>query len=76
MTGNKFFSKTDVNMGRQPEIDLSKAVVIFFLATIHVYVECSTEKQLWGGLPYFRWSLGSTNVYVFHGYWSGIYKEK
>lgn len=53
MTGNKFFSKTDVNMGRQPEIDLSKAVVIFFLATIHVYVECSTENQLWGGLPYF-----------------------
>ena len=40
MTGNKFFSKTDVNMGRQPEIDLSKAVVIFFLATIKLPSFC------------------------------------
>lgn len=42
----------EVNTGRQKEIDLAKAVVIFFLATIHVYVECSTDLQLWGGLPY------------------------
>lgn len=38
---------------RQPEVDLAKAVVIFFLATIHAYVECSTDDQLWHGLPYF-----------------------
>lgn len=38
---------------RQPEVDFAKAVLIFFLATIHVYVECSTDLQLWHGLPYF-----------------------
>lgn len=38
---------------RQPEVDLAKAIVIFFLATIHMYVECSTDDQLWTGLPYF-----------------------
>ena len=38
---------------RQPEVDITKAFVIFFLATIHCFVECSTDKQLWGGLPYF-----------------------
>lgn len=38
---------------RQPEVDLTKAFITFFLATIHVFVECSTENQLWTGLPYF-----------------------
>lgn len=38
---------------RQPEVDMTKALVIFFLATIHAYVECSTDDQLWHGLPYF-----------------------
>lgn len=38
---------------RQPEVDMAKAIVIFFLATIHVFVECSTDEQLWEGLPYF-----------------------
>lgn len=38
---------------RQPEVDLTKAFVTFFLATIHVFVECSTDDQLWTGLPYF-----------------------
>ncbi len=47
------FETTEVNTGRQKEVDLAKAVVIFFLATIHVYVECSTDDQLWVGLPYF-----------------------
>ncbi len=47
------FSDVPCNTGRQNELDLSKAVVIFFLATIHAYVECSTDDQLWSGLPYF-----------------------
>ena len=47
------FDRKEVNTGRQPEIDLCKAVVIFFLATIHVYVESSTDQQLFHGLPYF-----------------------
>ena len=38
---------------RQPEVDMTKALVIFFLATIHCFVECSTDAQLWKGLPYF-----------------------
>lgn len=38
---------------RQPEVDLTKAFVTFFLAAIHVFVECSTDDQLWTGLPYF-----------------------
>ena len=38
---------------RQPEVDMAKAILTFFLATIHVYVECSTDDQLWVGLPYF-----------------------
>ncbi len=38
---------------RQPEVDLTKAFITFFLATIHVFVECSTDDQLWSGLPYF-----------------------
>ena len=38
---------------RQPEVDFAKAVLIFFLATIHCFVECSTDEQLWHGLPYF-----------------------
>ena len=38
---------------RQPEVDLTKALVVFFLATIHCFVECSTDTQLWTGLPYF-----------------------
>ena len=47
------FSDKEVNTGRQPEMDLAKAVIIFLLASIHMYVACSTEKQLWTGLPYF-----------------------
>ena len=38
---------------RQPEVDMTKALVIFFLATIHAFVECSTDDALWHGLPYF-----------------------
>ena len=53
MESKGIFVKEEVNTGRQPELDLAKAVVIFFLATIHVYVECSTDAQLWTGLPYF-----------------------
>ena len=49
----ELFADEPVNTGRQPEIDLCRAVVVFFLATIHCFVECSTDEQLWQKLPYF-----------------------
>jgi Predicted membrane protein len=50
---NKIFSEDKVNIGRQPEVDMAKAVVIFFLASIHVFVECTSEEGLSSGIPYF-----------------------
>ncbi len=51
--GTHMFDKNEVNTGRQPELDICKGIVAFLLATIHVYVECSTSEQLFHGLPYF-----------------------
>lgn len=53
MSGEKIFSKQIINEGRQPEVDIAKAVVIVFLATIHVFVECTTEAGRSHGVPYF-----------------------
>ncbi len=40
------------NSGRQKELDVARAVVIFFLALIHLTIECSTEEALGSGIPY------------------------
>ena len=52
--GFGIFSDEEVNTGRQPELDLTKAVVIFSLAMIHTFV-CATppEKLEYWGVPYF-----------------------
>ncbi len=46
------FYSFPINSGRQTELDLARAVVIFFLAFIHITIECSTDEALCGGIPY------------------------
>lgn len=48
----KVLSDSPINRGRQPELDLARAVVIFFLALIHLTIECSTDAALGSGIPY------------------------
>lgn len=49
----KIFSREIVNSGRQPELDLAKAVLIFCLALVHCIIECTPEEQLAHGIPFF-----------------------
>ncbi len=46
-------SKEAVNKGRQNELDIAKAFLIFSLAVVHTFCECSTPEALWKGMPYF-----------------------
>ena len=46
-------SKEAVNKGRQKELDIAKAFLIFSLAVVHTFCECSTPEALWKGMPYF-----------------------
>lgn len=46
------FSEETVNSGRQPELDLAKAVIIFCLALIHCTIECTPAEGLRSGIPY------------------------
>ncbi len=48
----RMFHELPLNNGRQVELDLARAVVIFFLAFIHITIECSTDEALCGGIPY------------------------
>ncbi len=48
----RVFHDLPLNTGRQRELDLARAVVIFFLAFIHITIECSTDEALCGGIPY------------------------
>ena len=48
----KIFSDNIVNSGRQQELDLAKAVMIFFLPFIHCTIECTSEYGLNYGLPF------------------------
>lgn len=41
-----------INTGRQPELDIAKAVIIFLLAFIHCTIECTNEEALESGIPY------------------------
>lgn len=49
---NAIFSDKPINNGRQAELDLAKAVILFFLAFIHCTIECTPEPQLSYGIPY------------------------
>ncbi len=48
----RLFYEQPLNTGRQQELDLARAVVIFFLAFIHITIECSTDEALCSGIPY------------------------
>ena len=48
----KIFSHDQVNTTRQWELDLARAVIIFFLALIHVAIECTSDEGLCSGIPY------------------------
>lgn len=41
----RVFFESPLNTGRQHEFDLARAVVIFFLAFIHMTIECSTDAN-------------------------------
>jgi len=49
---NRIFSKTICNTGRQIELDIGKAIVIFYFPFVHCIIECCTDEQLTTGLPY------------------------
>lgn len=49
---DKIFSGNDVNLGRQKELDLARAFIIFCLAIIHVTIECTSDEGLTSGIPY------------------------
>ncbi|MCR5594002.1 MAG: hypothetical protein K6F79_09690 [Saccharofermentans sp.] len=53
MSGNKIFAQDNINTGRQPEVDIAKVIVILSLASIYVFVECTSEEGLSSGIPYF-----------------------
>lgn len=48
----KIFSHNQINTSRQWELDLARAVIIFFLALIHVAIECTSDEGLCSGIPY------------------------
>ncbi len=48
----RIFSDEIINGGRQPKLDLAKAVVIVCLALVHCTIECTDEEGLLSGLPY------------------------
>ena len=41
-----------INSGRQIEIDLARAVIIFCLPLIHCMIECTSDEGLTRGIPY------------------------
>ena len=49
---DKIFSNNEINIGRQKELDLARAFIIFCLALIHVTIECSSDEDLTSGIPY------------------------
>ena len=48
----RIFSDKEVNTGRQQELDLARAFIIFCLAIIHVTIECTSDEGLTSGIPY------------------------
>lgn len=52
MSKDRYLSADIVNRGRQPELDLMKAVVIFYMPLVHATIECVPEDALVSGVPY------------------------
>lgn len=49
---NQFLAENEINCGRQNELDLARAVLIFCLALIHCTIECTNESEITQGIPY------------------------
>ena len=49
---DRIFSQEPVNQGRQIELDIAKAIVIFCMAIVHTVIECTPESGLVSGIPY------------------------
>lgn len=65
----RIFSDDIVNSGRQKELDMAKAIMIFFLPFIHCTIECTSKYGLTYGIPYlFDTIIGgplSAPIYMF-----------
>lgn len=46
------FEKDAINTGRQIEVDMAKAILVFIFAFVHMTICCNTEEALTHGLPY------------------------
>ena len=66
---NSLLADEQVNTGRQPEVDIAKAVMVLMLPFIHCVIECTSDEGLCSGIPYlFDTILGgpfSAPLYLF-----------
>lgn len=65
----KYFSDKTVNPGRQPEIDISKAICIVLMILIHAYMASSGGYHgiITGLLGYGAGFLGGRHIHDMHG---------
>lgn len=49
---DRIFSREEINTSRQWELDLARAIIIFCLGWVHVFIECTTDEGLCSGIPY------------------------
>jgi hypothetical protein len=65
----KLYAPQPVNTGRQPELDMAKFMMLFFLPFIHCVIECTPEDGFVSGIPFlFDSVIGgpmSAPVYMF-----------
>ena len=52
LSKSHIFADVEINKGRQRELDVAKAVLLFFLVFIHCTIECTPDEQLSFGIPY------------------------
>ena len=52
LSKSHIFADVEINKGRQRELDVAKAVLLFFLVFIHCTIECTPDEQLSYGIPY------------------------
>ena len=47
------FADSAVNLGRQQEIDLARAIPVFFLPAVHTVIECTPVERIYDPIPFF-----------------------
>ena len=47
------FANSAVNVGRQQEIDLARAIPVFFLPAVHTVIECTPVERIYDPIPFF-----------------------